>query len=118
MLYYRPAILSTEAKVWREKTPEVHKTSPGSDTSGTCFAQAGNSLNTCRPRGIGVNIGEKVEKSRVIKSNPQLFLDCLYDSLRILTAKNGEFYRKLHVGLKTITDWKLRGQMLPARYRN
>lgn len=80
--------------------------------------QMENSLNTYHPREIGANIGGIVGKSRDIKSNPQLFLDCLYDSLRILTAKNGKFYRKLHVGLKTITDWKLRGQMLPARYRN
>lgn len=32
-----------------------------------------NSLNTYRPLGIWANIGEKVEKSRVVETNPQLF---------------------------------------------
>ena len=60
----------------------------------------GESLNTYRPRGIGVNIGEKVEKSRYIKQVLQLYHKLLYVALRILTAKNGKFYRKLEVDSK------------------
>ena len=82
------------------------------------YTERGDWLSTCRPRKIGVNIGEKVEKSRDIKRSSKLFRIILCYSLRNLTAKNGKFYRKFYIGFPKIKGWKPRGQMLPGHYQN
>ena len=79
---------------------DVFLSCPRKRTAGIACGPLGKSLNTYRPRGIGVNIGEKVEKSRYIKQVLQLYHKLLYVALRILTAKNGKFYRKLEVDSK------------------
>ena len=79
---------------------DVFLSRPQKRAAGNACGPLGKSLNTCRPRGIGVNIGEKVEKSRYIKQVLQLYHKLLYVALRILTVKNGKFYRKLEVDSK------------------
>jgi len=79
------------------------KRRPGTEVPG----RLGHFISTCRPREIRACIGEKVEKHRDIKSGSKLFYRLLYHPLRILTAKNGKFYRKLHMVLENNHRYRL-----------